>query len=679
LKQLVDNRYRVVKPLGSGGMAEVYLAHDDVLGRDVALKVLSSRYAYDDEFVERFRREAQSAAALSHPNIVSIYDRGESEDGTYYIAMEYLPGGTLKDCISKRGALPPRTAAAVALQIAEALQVAHQAGVVHRDIKPHNVLVTAAGDVKVGDFGIARAASSSTMTKTGSILGTAHYISPEQAMGEPVGPQSDLYSLGIVLYEMLTGTLPYDAETPIGIALKHVNGYLVPPNELNPEVPEGINAVAMGLLEKNSDDRYADAAELIEDLERVLAGSRPAIATTRLINRPAMAQKTRAMPALPTPKANGDKRGRRRGIPLLLVLLLLALLGGFAYAVTQGIMTPKVKVPNLVGFSSIEDAQAKVGSDFTVVEGNRVESKEAVGTIVAQAPEAGGRAKQGSNISVDVSGTQIADLPNTKDTSREEAEKTLEDAGFKVEVATEESSAQEENYVTKQDPQGGDGATAEAGSTVTITVGKGPAPVKVPNLYNLTLDEAKQALKEAGLSLGSQTKAPSDKVPAGQIADQRPSVGTEVGPSSSVDVTVSSGPKQIPVPDVVGTDVGDAKQTIWNAGFGYTVEIVQSDQPAGTVISTDPAAGTPLDPSSKNVAITASAGPPQPVVSAPQPISELQPVVSAPQPVVSAPQPPARTPQPASTPQQSASTPSQPPPSGKNDSSNGKGDGKRGG
>src|SRR3712207_3364966 len=229
MQQLVDNRYRLVRPLGSGGMADVYLAHDSILDRDVALKVMSTRYASDDEFVERFKREAQSAAALSHANIVSIFDRGESEDGTYYIAMEYLPGGTLKDKIMSRGALPPRTAAAVALQIAEALCAAHERGVIHRDIKPHNILITESGDVKVTDFGIARAGSSSTMTRTGSILGTAHYTSPEQAMGEPVGPASDLYSLGVVLYEVLTGELPYDADTPLGIAMKHVNGYLRPP------------------------------------------------------------------------------------------------------------------------------------------------------------------------------------------------------------------------------------------------------------------------------------------------------------------------------------------------------------------------------------------------------------------------------------------------------------------
>ena len=233
-------------------MADVYLAHDDILDRDVALKVMSTRYKGDEEFVERFKREAQSAAALSHPNIVSIFDRGESEDGTYYIAMEYLPGGTLKDRILKRGALPAYTAAAVALQMAEALRAAHERDVIHRDIKPHNILVTGSGDVKVTDFGIARAASSSTMTRTGHILGTAHYISPEQAMGEHVGPASDLYSLGVVLYEMLTGELPFDADTPIGIAMKHVNGHVRPPQELNPSVPDGINAITLRLARQES-------------------------------------------------------------------------------------------------------------------------------------------------------------------------------------------------------------------------------------------------------------------------------------------------------------------------------------------------------------------------------------------------------------------------------------------
>src|ERR687893_599413 len=347
-RTLIDDRYELRGQVGSGGMADVFVAHDEVLDRDVALKLLKDQYAENEEFVERFKREARNAASLSHPNIVSIFDRGESEDGTYYIAMEYLPGGTLKDRILKRGALAPRTSAAVALQIAEALRAAHGAGVVHRDIKPHNVLVTDTGDIKVGDFGIARAATSSTMTRTGSILGTAHYISPEQAMGEPVGQGSDLYSLGVVLYEMLTGTLPYDAETSIGIAMKHVNGHLVPPRELNPEVPEGINAVTTKLLAKSPDERYADADELIEDLERELEGLDPAaVSKTREIKRltPAGMAQTNVMSAPPEPTR--DKRRRRRSpLPILLVLLLLALVGGLAYAVPQ-LAAEDIEVPDL--------------------------------------------------------------------------------------------------------------------------------------------------------------------------------------------------------------------------------------------------------------------------------------------------------------------------------------------
>src|SRR5918997_2405253 len=294
MQQLVDNRYRLVRPLGSGGMADVFLAHDSILDRDVALKVMSTRYASDEEFVERFKREAQSAAALSHPNIVSIFDRGEAEDRTYYIAMEYLSGGTLKDRILKGGALPARTSVAVALQIAEALRAAHERDVVHRDIKPHNILITGTGDVKVTDFGIARAASSSTMTRTGHILGTAHYISPEQAMGEPVGPASDLYSLGVVLYEML-----------------------------RPEIPDGINAVTVRLLAKDPLDRYASDDELIEDLERVVAGLDPSGATTEMATGILPAATTRLDPTPPSPpRSVRPEKKRRAGPPFVAPPLL---------------------------------------------------------------------------------------------------------------------------------------------------------------------------------------------------------------------------------------------------------------------------------------------------------------------------------------------------------------------
>src|SRR5829696_8995123 len=416
-------------------MADVYLAHDDILDRDVALKVMSTRYKGDEEFVERFKREAQSAAALSHPNIVSIFDRGESEDGTYYIAMEYLPGGTLKDRILKRGALPAYTAAAVALQMAEALRAAHERDVIHRDIKPHNILVTGSGDVKVTDFGIARAASSSTMTRTGHILGTAHYISPEQAMGEHVGPASDLYSLGVVLYEMLTGELPFDADTPIGIAMKHVNGHVRPPQDLDPSVPDGINAITLRLLAKSPEDRYAGDSELIEDLERVCAGLDPSGATTEIMTRAIPAGATTRMNAPPPQQGAVRDKKRRSRTPLLialLALLVLALLAWAGYSLlgeekpTSG-KTPQLKVPNLVGMG-LEEARGRVGNDFDIQVAERVDGERDVDTIVDQNPSSG-KADEGSKVSVTVVGRQVADVPGVVGSERAAAEQKLKEAG----------------------------------------------------------------------------------------------------------------------------------------------------------------------------------------------------------------------------------------------------------
>jgi len=289
-----DERYSLTRLIGSGGMAEVYLAHDQELDRDVAFKVLRDQYSDDEQFVERFKREARNAALLSHPNIVAVHDRGRTENGAYYIVMECLPGGTLKEYILRGGPLPVTAAVAIALQVARALQAAHERGVIHRDIKPQNILLTESGNAKVTDFGLARAASAVTMTQEGALLGTAHYLSPEQARRHPATPQSDLYSLGVVLYEMLTGELPHDAETPMGIAMKHVSGELRSPREVSPDVPEEINAVTVRLLTVNPKDRYQDAAELIDDLERVQRGESPTFIAAR---------QQAASPATTTPRS----------------------------------------------------------------------------------------------------------------------------------------------------------------------------------------------------------------------------------------------------------------------------------------------------------------------------------------------------------------------------------------
>ncbi len=612
MQQFVDNRYRLEETLGSGGMADVYLAHDDILDRTLALKVLSNRYADDEEFIERFRREAQNAASLSHPNIVSIYDRGETEDGTYYIAMEYLPGGTLKDRVVKRGPLPARTAAAVALQIAEALKAAHDSDVVHRDIKPHNILITESGDIKVTDFGIARAASSSTMTKTGSILGTAHYLSPEQAMGEPVRPQSDLYSLGVVLYELLTGELPYDAETPIGIAMKHVNGEMHPPIEVDSSIPAGINAVVMRLLARNPEDRYSDAAALIADLERVSAGLDPEDTGTQ--------EMTRVMPPAvpPQPPRKVQKSGGggfRRFLPLVLALLALLLLAGLAWAgysllgsdeEPTGPPAPAmIQVPDLQG-KTLDEARQDVGENFEITEDGKENSSLAENTILSQDPGPGGQREEGSEIGVAVASGQN-EVPSVRGSTLAEARVTLEEAGFEAEVKKSESSAGQEGRVTGQNPEAD--SAADVGSTVEITVGTGVSNVEVPDLYGMSLDEAAASVRDAGLTYSGNDTAPSDEVDEGNVISQSIEAGATVEPETAVGVRISSGPELISVPNLYGYTLDEAAAELEGLGLqlGGNDSAASNDIAEGEIIGQSFAAGTTVEPGTE-VGVTVSSG-----------------------------------------------------------------------
>ncbi|HEY0129451.1 MAG TPA: PASTA domain-containing protein, partial [Rubrobacteraceae bacterium] len=366
-----------------------------------------------------------------------------------------------------------------------------------------------------------------------------------------------------------------------------------------------INAVTTKLLAKSPDERYANAGELIEDLERVLGGFEPAASkTTRARNRPVPPAGTAAQ----TQVMAAPKRARRRGRPWILILLLLILLlGGLAYTLLT--LGPPRTVPDLQNAGSIEEAEqiAAEAGNFEVVEGTRQDSKQPEGAIISQTPAAGETLRERSRIYVIVSGRQVAEVPDVGGQTSEEATQTLEEAGFEVEEETGESSESYEGYVTGQDPRGG--RNAEVGSTVTITVGGGPETVEVPDLYNRTVEEARRALEAADLSLGRQTRETSSQVPAGQVISQNPTAGSNAESGSSVDVTVSSGTNQVRVPDVVGYSAFDAAETIWNAGFGYTVETVQSNQPAGTVLSTDPAGGTLLDPLSRSVTISQSSGP----------------------------------------------------------------------
>ena len=501
-KTFVDDRYELRHPVGSGGMADVFLAHDEVLDRDVALKLLKAQYAEDEEFVERFRREARSAASLSHPHIVPIFDQGESGDGTYYIAMEYLPGGTLKDRIMERGALPPRTAVAVALQIAEALQTAHERGVIHRDIKPPNILITDSGHVKVADFGIARAADATTISHPGDILGSAKYMSPEQATGEKVGPASDLYSLGVVLYEMLTGRVPFEFDTPMDIPTKH-DEKPPRPREVNPKVPQDLDTIVMRLLARDPKDRYGSGNEVIEELRRVQDGL-PLVASPEEVT----STTALAAPAAPTRQVPAPGGTRPRGRRWLLVLTAFMLIG----------------VLSVVG--------GAVGWNLW-----RVAS---TGDVPSEAQGVPQEANEGADR--EPPAPEEVKVPSVVGLTEQEARERLAEAGFGTEVKDRGSSEEDAGKVLEQSIPGG--KEAEEGSEILLTIGMAPEPKRVPDLIGLSYPEAENRLEEAGFLLGGVKEAFSDTVPAGVIMNQNPPPGTEQGPNSYVHLTTSVGPSE---------------------------------------------------------------------------------------------------------------------------------------
>jgi serine/threonine protein kinase len=500
-RNLIDQRYELRTLVGSGGMADVYLAGDEVLSREVAVKLLKDRYAENEDFVERFRREAKSAAALSSPYIVPIFDRGETDDGTYYMTMEYLPGGTLKERITATGVLRPQAAAQVALQVAKALKTAHVRGVVHRDIKPRNILLADSDHVKVADFGIARAADATTISHTGDILGSAKYMSPEQAEGEQVGPASDLYSLGVVLYEMLTGELPFEVEIPDDVPIRHAVAPPRRPKEVNPEVPEKLDAITMKLLATNPEDRYESADELIQELQRVRADipSAPRSSTNGPTAETVLGvpkASTSSPPSLAEPVSR-----RRRVLPALTILTVLLIL---LAAVGWGLWR--------------ESGRGSFLRALTV-------------HLPTEAPQDAKRPP---------SAPETVRVPAVKGMTERAARQRLTEAGFEVGVHRRESSEEDTGKVIGQSVPGG--KEAKRGSKVLLTVGEGQQVTKVPDLTGLPYSEAENRLEEAGYLLGGVEEATSQTVPAGVIMKQDPPPGTPLAPGSYVYLTDSVGP-----------------------------------------------------------------------------------------------------------------------------------------
>ncbi|HSL01430.1 MAG TPA: Stk1 family PASTA domain-containing Ser/Thr kinase [Rubrobacteraceae bacterium] len=504
-KNLIDNRYDLRDLLGSGGMAEVFLAHDEVLDRDIALKLLKDRYAEDEEFVERFRREARSAAALASAYIVPIFDRGETEDGTYYIAMEYVPGGTLKDRLKRTGASPLSTAAEVALQTAEALHAAHQRGVIHRDVKPDNILFADyehdSEHVKVADFGIARATEATTISHPGDILGSVKYMSPEQAAGDQIGPASDLYSLGVVLYEMLTGTVPFAVDIPADISVRHAEEPPPYPSKVNPEVPKSMDAVVMKLLERDPDDRYGSAAELIEDLREIRDGLPSVTSSSDEATTAAMA--TPPAPTLTQSASDGIRPGRRR-LPQFLIALV-------AFVVVLGIIGSFV-LPN-----------AATAGISEILKG-----------VLGDLPD---RTKQD-----DPPGPEEIRVPDVEGLTEQEARERLAEAGFKTEIRHRDSSEEGAGRVLDQSVSVRE--KVEEDSKILLTVGEGSQVARVPDLIGLSYPEAESKLEESGLLLGGVNEAPSNTVPAGMITKQDPPPRTRLDANAYVYLTTSVGPPE---------------------------------------------------------------------------------------------------------------------------------------
>jgi eukaryotic-like serine/threonine-protein kinase len=625
---VIDGRYKVLHRLGSGGMADVFLAEDDQLGRKVALKLLHRRFSEDPGFVERFRREAQAAAGLQHPNVVSVYDRG-AYDGTYYIAMEYVPGRSLKQVIRDDAPLDPVRAIEITLQILKAARFAHRHGVIHRDLKPHNAIVDESGHVKVTDFGIARAGASD-MTETGSIMGTAQYLSPEQAQGHAVSASSDLYSVGVVLYEMLTGHVPFDAEAAVTIALKHVSEAPTAPTRINPRIPPELEQVVLWTLNKDPADRPKDADELIAALESarrsilsgspgertasmaavgagavLAAGTEPPVAdgakTASEGSTPPPGETTYP-PALyedggVPPETPGSKEEQKRKLwrdPWLWVAVVLALLlagGAAAYFLTKS--TPQVVVPNVIN-QQLPIARTILQNEGFQINVTQQTSNAPPQTVIAEIPAGGTKADKGSTVNLTVSsGPASVNVPSVVGETEAQARKALAKAGLKVgRTITQTSDQFAAGTVIDTSPSAGQ--PVPSGSMVTLVVSSGKAKVNVPDVTGQTQQAASSILVNAGFRVGTITQQQTASSRAGTVVSQSPSGGTSEVPGSSVNLVIAQTPTTANVPNVVGDTAAQASSALQAAGFSVaqTTKTVTDKSKNGIVISQNPNGGT---------------------------------------------------------------------------------------
>jgi eukaryotic-like serine/threonine-protein kinase len=607
---VVDGRYRILRRIGSGGMADVYLAEDTHLGREIALKVLHRRFAQDAEFVERFRREASSAAGLAHPHVVGVFDRGDHE-GTYYIAMEYLRGRTLKDVVAAEAPLDQLRTISIGTQILQAAGFAHRNGVVHRDFKPHNVIVDEAGNVKVTDFGIARAGASE-MTETGSIMGTAQYLSPEQAQGHEVTARSDVYSIGVMLYELLTGKLPFDGDSAVAIALQHMSDPPPPMNREGLRIEPNLEAVVLGALAKEPAARWQSA----EDFAAALEACRPYVEA--FLAGDGVGQDTAIFAAVPVPppgeRVAAPSERPRRWPAIALALLVVALLALMAWVFTR---PEQIDVPRVTGLQLSEARDRLDKAGFENVEVERERSLAELDQVLRQDPDPGEQAARDDTIVLVASdGPGEVRVPSVRGLTRAQAVRELRRSDLRATVTQRPSSNIDAGLAIGTSPPGGE--TVQRRSNVRLLVSSGPEQVAVPNVFGLSLDSATRRLDDLGLTYRidrEESDAPED-----EVIGQDPAEGSLIDPGGIVTLTVARPAEQVSVPFVTELSEQAALRALRAEGLEGSVQRrdVQDESQDGVVIEQRPAAGTDVDGGSGVTLIVGRFVAPEPAPTTPE-------------------------------------------------------------
>jgi beta-lactam-binding protein with PASTA domain/predicted Ser/Thr protein kinase len=597
IESTIEGRYQVITRIASGGMGEVFRAHDAVLRREVAIKVLHPQFAGDRGFVDRFRREAQAAAILNHPNIVGVFDWG-STDGTYFMVMEYVPGLNLRTLLSENGRLEPAQVVEVALQVLGALDHAHRHGIVHRDIKPENILIAQDGTIKVADFGLARAyAESSVSQADGTVTGTVQYLSPEQIQGEPADPRTDLYSFGVVAFELLTGRPPFAGETSLSIAYQHLSGRVPAPSAVAPRVPAVLDEAVLRATEKDRDGRPPSARALRDDFALIgvgLPSARPVAQVAAQIPPSELVPQDRAT-TVTIPRARSARARRSRRIRLLGgLLVLLALLGLGAWVAWVYAVPHYTEVPNVLGVTPQQATARLQATGLKISIGPAVFSSTVEsGVIVRTRPPPGTRIETGSPVVVITSkGPELVGVPDVGGKPERAALTVIHDAGFETKVKRAFDEGVREGRVISQNPD--PGQEIERGSLVTITVSKGPAPVEVPNVVGQPESEARATLRALGFTV-EEVEEFSLTVARGRVIATDPPAGASVPRGTEVTIVVSLGPKTVEMPNVVGMSGTDAETKLRGLGLEVEVVPVPSTTPPDTVVFQEPAAGTTVE------------------------------------------------------------------------------------